>query len=203
MNNQTKTKTELFLELAKPDDKGFSKPVKIDRFIGDYEGLILGNGGSWCRTTSTLGKKFIINRIKKGNKIVAVELAGYNTVPTGKPIPAHIKRIISKKRCAILAIGRVEVDHKDGHGDDPRLSDIKQVREDDFQPLSKAANDAKRQHCKECRESDKRFDARRLGYSFGYVRGHEVYEGTCVGCYWHDPYFFNQEISKNSNESND
>ncbi|MCA8835005.1 MAG: hypothetical protein K8953_07955, partial [Proteobacteria bacterium] len=175
MNNQTKTKIELFLELAKPDNKGFSAPVKFDRFIGPYKELILGNGGSWCRADGALAKKFKIERIKEGNKIVAVALAGYNTVPIGKPIPVHIKRIISKKRCAILAIGRVEVDHKDGHGDDPRLSDIKQVREDDFQPLSKAANDAKRQHCKECRATDKRFDAKRLGYSHGHVRGGEVY----------------------------
>ena len=198
-----KSKGDLFLELAKPDKEGFSPPVGIERFIGHYEGLRLGNGGSWCRETSALGKEFNIRRIKEGNKIVAVELHGYKKLPIEKPIPNDIKRTIGKKRCVVLATSRVEVDHKDGHRDDPRLSDIKLVREDDFQPLSKAANNAKRQHCKECRKSDKRFDARRLGYSRGYVRGDKVYEGTCVGCYWYDPYFFNQEISKNSNESND
>ncbi len=198
-----KSKTDLFLELAKPDKEGFSPPVGIERFIGPYKGLILGNGGSWCRETSALGKEFNIRRIKEGNKIVAVELHGYKKLPIEKPIPNDIKRTIGKKRCVVLATSRVEVDHKDGHRDDPRLSDITQVIEDDFQPLSKAANNAKRQHCKECRKTDKRFDARRLGYSRGYVRGDKVYSGSCVGCYWHDPYFFNQEISKNSNESND
>ena len=63
--------------------------------------------------------------------------------------------------------------------------------------LSKAANNAKRQHCKECRATDKRFDAKLLGYSVGQVKGNGVYEGSCAGCYWYDPFVFNQEVSKN------
>lgn len=79
--------------------------------------------------------------------------------------------------------------------DDPRLSDINKVTIDDFQPLSKAANDAKRQHCVECRETGIRFDAKRLGYSVSQVRGNGLYNGTCVGCYCHDPIFFNREMA--------
>ncbi len=191
-----KTKTELFLELAKPDKEGFSPPVGIERFIGPYESLRFGNGGSWCRDDGTLAKKFNIRRNKEGNRIVSIELHGLKKAPIEKPIPAHIKRAVGKERCTVLATSGVEIDHKDGRRDDPRLSDITQVKEEDFQPLSKAANNAKRQHCKECRKTDKRFDARRLGYSHGYVRGDKVYSGSCVGCYWHDPYFFNQEFPK-------
>jgi hypothetical protein len=33
---------------------------------------------------------------------------------------------------------------------------------EDFQPLSKAANDAKRQHCKICMRTGERFDAKKL-----------------------------------------
>ncbi len=196
MYNKEKTHSELFLELANPDKEGFSKPIKIDRFIGPYEVLRLGNGGSWCRDNRALAKKFNVIRNKKGNKIISIELHGYKKITIDKSVPAHIKRTISKKQCAVLAINKVEVDLKDGHKDDPRLSDINKVREDDFQPLSTHAHYAKREHCKECRTSKKRFDAKRLGYSHGHVRGGEVYEGTCVGCYWHDPYFFNQEFPK-------
>ncbi len=68
---------------------------------------------------------------------------------------------------------------------------------DDFQPLSRSANDAKRQHCLECRITGNWFDAKRLGYSVSQVRGYGKCNGSCVGCYWHDPPFFNAEVSKN------
>ena len=97
----------------------------------------------------------------------------------------------------MLATGSTQCDHKDGRLDDPRLSDINLVTIDDFQPLSRAANDAKRQHCIECRDTGNRFDAKRLGYSVSQVRGDGKYNGTCVGCYWHDPMFFNAEVSVN------
>ena len=190
------TMAALFLELAKPDDEGCSRPVYIGEFSGEYEALTMGNGGSWCRDSGPLGKKFNIERIKEGGKIVAVQLHGYNTSSAGTPIPLYIRQKIAKQRCKILATGnQTEADHKNGRKDDPRLSDTSKVTMSDFQPLSKTANDAKRQHCKECKETGKRFDAKRLGYKIGQVRGGEDYEGTCVGCYWHDPFFFNQEIS--------
>ena len=105
---------------------------------------------------------------------------------------------MSSQRCAVLWVGNAtEVDHKDGRRDDPRLADPSQVELDDFQPLSKAANNAKRQHCKECRTTGNRFDAKQLGYSVGQVKGNGKYNGTCVGCYWHDPARFNATISAN------
>ena len=50
------TKIELFLKLAKPDEKGYSRWVNTTEFIGDYADLKLGNGGSWCRKESILAK---------------------------------------------------------------------------------------------------------------------------------------------------
>jgi len=96
----------------------------------------------------------------------------------------------------VLGTTRIEIDHKDGRQDDPRLTDMASVSVDDFQPLSKAANNAKRQHCKECRATGQRFDARRLGYQVGQVKGNGEYRGTCIGCYWYDPKAFNWEVSK-------
>ncbi|QOR04898.1 hypothetical protein [Campylobacter cuniculorum] len=46
------SKTKLFLKLAKPDEKGFSRWVSVSEFVGAYESLKLGNGGSWCRKGS-------------------------------------------------------------------------------------------------------------------------------------------------------
>ena len=98
-------------------------------------------------------------------------------------------------RCVVLDTSNPECDHKDGRLDDPRLSDVKRQTISDFQPLSHAANAAKRQHCKSCRETGKRFDARKLGYKMAQIKGDEDYNGTCVGCYWYDPKKFNEMAS--------
>ena len=190
------SKAQLFLELAEPNDKGFSRDVPITEFQGRYAGLKLGNGGSWCRDDSGLGAKFNINRIKQGNRIVAIALHGFRKQEIGKVIPRHVRTALQGKRCAVLGTSNPEIDHKDGRRDDPRYNDPESLTGDDFQPLSKAANNAKRQICKECRETNKRFDAKRLGYRVSQVQGNGVYRGSCVGCYWHDIAYFNSEVSK-------
>ncbi|GAA7347203.1 hypothetical protein HpCK67_14450 [Helicobacter pylori] len=42
----SKSKKELFLELAQLDKNGVSRWVSVREFIGKYQGLQLGNGGS-------------------------------------------------------------------------------------------------------------------------------------------------------------
>ena len=184
-----------FLKLAKPDpESGYSKPVPIN--ILEANGLGFGNGGSWCRDDSSLGKIYNIERIKQGNRIIAVQLNGKRKNPIGKNIPTEIRKQIHKQRCKVLGTSKPECDHKDGRRDDPRLNDPELVTIEDFQPLSKAANNAKKQHCKNCRETNKRFDAKQLGYSVSQWAGNGRYMGSCVGCYWYDPFNFNQKISK-------
>lgn len=192
------SKPALFMELARPDDEGFSRIVPVSEFIGKYARLQFGNGGDWCREDGTLGKYYNIKRHKDkpGSKITAVELQGRKKLPADKPIPKHIRDQIIAQRCAVLAIGQnIQADHRDGRRDDPRLSDPGQVTVDDFQPLSQAVNSAKRQHCKICRETNQRFDATQLGYSRAQIKGNGEYRGTCVGCYWHNPIRFNRDIS--------
>ncbi|GHQ80912.1 hypothetical protein VN1236_10800 [Helicobacter pylori] len=41
----SKSKKELFLELAQPDKNGISRWVSATEFVGKYQGLRLGNGG--------------------------------------------------------------------------------------------------------------------------------------------------------------
>ena len=75
-----------------------------------------------------------------------------------------------------------------GRKNDMRVSDMSTQQIDDFQPLCKAANDIKRQICKNCTQSDKRWDARNIeGNPYGFYEGDERYNGTCVGCYQYDP----------------
>ena len=205
MNNrppkfQAGSKNALFIELALPDDEsGHSRMVPVKEFVGRYQKLQFGNGADWARKEGTLAKHYnvILHKKGKGNKTTHVELKGYAEKSKQKPIPNSIRKTITAKRCVVLATSKPECDHKDGRVDDPRFSDIRQVTMGDFQPLSKAANDAKRQHCINCRNTGLRFDAKRLGYRVSQVIGGEEYIDTCVGCYWHDPFFFNKEVSRN------
>ena len=184
----------LFLELALPNAEGFSRPVYVAEFTGKYAALQMGNGGSWCREDGPLGHQYNIERHKSGGRIDFIRLHGFKKVPIAKPIPAHIRQAILLLPCVVLGTSGVEVDHKDGRRDDPRLADIARVTLADFQPLSKAANNAKRQHCKDCRETNERFDAKRLGFSVSQTQGNGVYRGSCVGCFWYDPVAFRQAL---------
>lgn len=198
MSEKKQSKRELFLELALPDDEGFSsRAVETTQFVGKYDRLKMGNGGDWCRRESKLAQIYNVVRNKeegRGNKIVSVELQGFNKNPTKRPINASIIKEIKRQRCVILDTSNPEVDHKDGRLDDPRLSDINKQTLKDFQPLSKAANNAKRQHCKNCRESGVRFDAKNIGYPVSQYKGNTEYQGTCVGCYWYSPLEFRAKL---------
>ena len=148
----------------------------------------MGNGGDWCRKEGSLGRVFNIERHKERGAIVYVRLHGYNKNPADNTIPVHIRKQLQGLPCAVLGTGaNTEIDHKDGRKDNPRLKDPARVSVDDFQVLTKAANDAKRQHCRKCRETDKRFDAKILGFRKAQIKGNGIYRGTCVGCYWLRP----------------
>ncbi len=186
----------LFLELAKPNKTGVSRPVYVSEFIGKYAKLKMGNGGSWCRRESRLAFFYDVERGKKNGRIDYVKLNGEQKNPIRMPIPARVRRAFRGKRCVILDVSQIEIDHRDGRRDDPRLSNPKLLKIADFQPLSKAANDAKRQHCKRCRKTGKRFDARVLGHAVGQYQGNSTYRSSCVGCFWHDPVAFNKAMSR-------
>ena len=194
------TKTELVLELAKPNKDGISRWVKTTEFTGKYKDLQLGNGGSWCRASSSLSKKYIVEfdkSLTSGNSIDAVRLNGFNTNKTfSQNIRSDIKDFYKNQNCVMLGIQgnsentKIEIDHKDGRKDDWRVSDVKTQKLEDFQPLCKAANDAKRQICKKCKETDKRWNAKNLkGNPYPFYEGDENYteELGCVGCYQYDP----------------
>ncbi len=191
-----KSKKDLFLELAKPYEQGFSRDVKIEEFVQDYQKLQMGNGGDWCRDDGKLAEVYNIVRTLKKGKIVSVRLEGFKKIPIDKQIRKDIVSFYKHKKCVVLDVSNVEIDHKDGRRDDPRISDLSAQKQDDFQPLSKCVNNAKRQHCKVCRETGIRYDATKLGYAISHYKGGTKYNGSCIGCYWYDPFEFNKNVSK-------
>ena len=196
------TKTELFLELAKPDKNGVSRWVYVTEFVGKYADLTFGNGASWARKESTLAKRYIVEFYKDdtpGNSIDRIRLNGFNNGNYSQHINPKIKREIQSRRCVVLGTSNPEVDHKNGMKNEDRVMKNEDQRLSDFQPLSKAANDAKRQFCKECKQTGIRYDAKKLGYPMSYYKGgakHNNEEDACVGCYWYDPLEFKRHLQQ-------
>lgn len=159
------TKTELFLKLAAPDKNGVSRWVYVSEFVGEYADLTFGNGASWARKESTLAKKYNVEFYKKdtpGNSIDRIRLNGFNNGDYSQHINASIKREIKSRRCVVLGTSNPEVDHKNGMKNEARVMKNEAQRLSDFQALSKAANDAKRQFCKECMRTGIRYDLNNL-----------------------------------------
>lgn len=196
------TKIELFEELAHIDENGCSRWVLTTEFVGKYQGLQMLNGSGWARDDGAFGKKYIIERdrsITPGNKIDAIRTVGFKNGDYSQYIRADIKKEIKKRRCVVLGTSDPEVDHKNGMKNEGRVMRNENQRLEDFQPLSKPANDAKRQCCKECRKTGKRFDAKLLGYPISYYSGvaeHHNEENACVGCYWYDPLEFKKHLTE-------
>ncbi|MDH2924216.1 ICEA protein [Nicoletella semolina] len=207
------SKMKLFLKLCSPDNNGVSRWVSVDEFIGEYEGLKLGNGGSWCRASSSLAKKYIIEFDKsrtKSNAIDAVRLNGFNQQPSfSQNIRQDIREYYKNKNCVMLGVNgksentKIEIDHKDGRKNNQRISNIQTQKLEDFQPLSKAANDVKRQICKKCKETGKRWNAKNiLGNPYAFYLGDENYSEQlgCLGCYQYDPVEYRKVIVRRITE---
>jgi len=180
------------------EDLGHCDWVDIEDLIAIDPRFATGNGGSWCRSDGPL-KQYRIDREKgERGRIVRVRLTGKNGNPVERQIAPAIYKEISKRRCVVLDVGKVEVDHKDGRYEETRRVPLAEQKESDFQPLSKHANTAKRSHCKKCKETGERYDARRLGYATGWLgAGDSSYkQWGCTGCYWYDPKYFNEMVSK-------
>lgn len=193
---------EMYAEVQyNPEDytSCFSREISITELRNIHPGFESTNGCQWARSDgSYLGKRYKIRRPKKGGKVAAIQLDGpnHNSVKKHRVIRRDIRTKIVQQRCAVLDVSsNIEVDHKNGKYDDLSNIALDGQKITDFQPLSKAANDAKRQHCKQCIRDGKRYDARRLGYKEGWVVGDEN-TAPCIGCYWYDPRRFNQLISK-------
>jgi len=211
------TKTELFIKLANPNKNGESRWVSATEFVGEYADLQLGNGGSWCRASSSLAKKYIIEfdkSITKGNSIDAIRLRGLRKEESfNQNIRQDIRDFYKTQRCVMLGVRgfsentKIEIDHKDGRKEDWRVSNYATQSLNDFQPLCKAANDVKRQICKVCKQTGKRWDAQNIkGNPYSFYEGDTDYTEAlgCIGCYQYDPVAYRKScvarVSKEASE---
>jgi hypothetical protein len=207
------TKNELFIELAKPDSNGVSRWVSVAEFTGKYSSLVFGNGADWARRDGQLAKKFNIEfdkSITKGNRVDRVRLNGFNTQQSfNQNIRQDIKDRLKTQNCVMLGVNgnsanvKIEIDHKDGRKNDLNVSDKNKQKLEDFQPLCKAANDVKRQICKRCKETDKRWNAKNIkGNPYEFYAGDENYtqELGCKGCYQYDPVEYRKTSVKKISE---
>ncbi|MFH0854104.1 MAG: restriction endonuclease [bacterium] len=207
------TKKDLFLELAKPNKNGESRWVSKSEFVGKYKELQLGNGGSWCRPSSNLAKEYKVETDKKitsGNSIDRIRLVGFNTKNFfNQNIRKDIKDFYKTQKCVMLGVNgnsentKIEIDHKEGRKNNHRISSLSEQKLTDFQPLSKVANDIKRQICKRCKETNKRWSAKNIkGNPYDFYIGDENYseELGCKGCYQYDPVEYRKIIVKKISE---
>lgn len=203
-------KISLFEELAGIDKDGVSRWVHISEFVGKYADLAFGNGGDWCRSDGAFGKKYYFKKeyglTSRGVRgIVAIRTLGYNQQELfNQSIREDIKRTLRPKNCVMLGVRgegnlQIEIDHKDGRKRDMRVSNPSTQRIDDFQPLSKVANDLKRNICMECSKTNIRWDATQIeGNIYPFYAGDEHYtpELGCIGCYMYDPVAYRKESFK-------
>ena len=180
-----------------PDREGRSDWVRVDELIEVLpECKDLGGHNGSSMFTRRIAKDFLCTpehaKRRAGPRIVERRFVGLTKGREERyPIRSDIRKAVGSEPCAVLGTkAMVEVDHKDGRKDDPRVNKLKLQRAQDFQPLHKTANNVKRSACQKCRTSNKRFDATNLGFTAGWSEGGEQYEGTCVGCYWYDPIEF-------------
>lgn len=183
------------------DENGISEIIFIDDLIKSFgEQFKSNNGCQWARKGSKLDKKYILRRYnakemdvvtERSNKIVAIQTLGFRGSIENHSIPQKVYSNLKDAPCVILGVktSDMEIDHKNGK------YDAIQYSEDDFQKMSKAANDAKREHCKKCNSTKQRFCASQLGYSIDFIFG-DVDSPDCIGCYWYDPYLFNKTVSQ-------
>ncbi len=204
------TKPYLFIKLAKPNENGVSRWVSKNEFINEYSELMFKNGADWCRKESSIAKHYYIEFDKSrtnGNGVDRIRLNGYKIIEDvigNQSIRNDINEYYKSKRCVILYTSHPEVDHKNGWKNDKAMN-IETQTLDDFQPLSKAANDAKRQFCKECRKTKIRFDAKNIGYPMSYYYGEKIHNGKengCVGCFWYDPIEFRKHLQEKNKKEN-
>lgn len=189
----------MFLQVAQPNEEGKTRLWLYSELEALFPGVEFQtkNGGDWNRSDGQL-RDFIVHREKDKNRSIGIRLDGYKDTAIEKRIRTDILKSIKKQRCRVVDVGgeNIECDHKDGRYTSETYSVVENQKEDDFQPLLRNVNLSKRTHCKVCEDTNLRYDATRLGYSYGWISGGAKFEGTCIGCYWYDPRKFNQIISK-------
>jgi hypothetical protein len=199
-----KTAADIFIENYIDPETGVSEIIFIDDLVAAHGDMFMSNNGcQWARKGSKLTNKYIFQRfnakemgvteIYRWNKIVAVQALGFqdDRNKENHQIPQEVRSELKDKKCVVLYVqtSDMEIDHKNGKYNST------EYEINDFQRMTKAVNDAKREHCKKCNTSGCRFKASVLGYSVDFIEGDET-SPTCQGCYWYDPVEFKKHLQE-------
>jgi len=211
---------------------GTSRFVNVNEFEGKYAELRFGNGGGWSRLDGDFGRKHKICIVKtngkkrfswnqseeeeltmdaelasytfnKGTSIMLIKICGLQDLTSCRPIRKDIRDILSVCPCVVCGTNsQIEIDHKNGLYNDPRVLNSKTQTIDDFQPLCKHCNDQKRQTCVWQKKHNKRYPASMIPqlaiFGIDYTEGDETFDETdiyaLIGTYWYDPVEFMEQI---------
>jgi hypothetical protein len=206
--------------------------VNVNEFTGKYSELRFGNGGGWARLDGDFGRKLKVCVVKKngskrfswnqteeeettieeelcdktfekGTSIMLIKICGLQDLSSARPIRKDIRDALSKLPCVVCGTNsQIEIDHKNGLYNDPRVLNSQSQTVEDFQPLCKHCNDQKRQTCVWQKKQNKRYPATMIPqlapFKVDFVQGDETYDETnvdaLVGTYWYDPVEFMKKL---------
>ena len=163
------TNLEKVNALFQPDEKGYSR--KVSREEIENSSLTWSKNGNGRRNVYFQVQKYKwVAERGKGNKVISLKLNGLNeSIILNQTIRKDIKDKLNEQTrsnfapdCLIPLVKKdKEIDHRWGRKDSPlysRINDTKEQTIDDFQLLSHSHNQYKREKCKKCTETNKRFD---------------------------------------------
>jgi len=135
----------------------------------------------------------------KGKTIMLIKFCGKQNEISGRPIRKNIRNALLLSPCVVCGTNsQIEIDHKNGLYNDPRVLNSKTQTVEDFQPLCKHCNDQKRQTCVWQKNQGKRYPASMIPqlaiFGIDFVEGDLTLDETDVnslkGTYWYDPVDF-------------
>lgn len=144
-------------------------------------------------------RKYELEIITEGTREIKFRVVGTKAMLLSRPISKKIKDYFKNKRCVLTGTrSSIEVDHKNGRYNDKRVLNTKTQTVNDFQPLTKVANNIKREHCRKCVATNKKFDAKELGYLVSTLDGNLVHNNKpngCKGCFFYDVTSFKEDYN--------
>ncbi len=219
-------KQNLFLELSKKEGDGFISTDKFtgqyeglrfgnggswarrdSAFANEHKLCTVSSKETWLSWEATPEEKKQIELaikplvLKKGNKIRYIKSFGLQSDPKHllRAVRQDIKDAIKQRRCVNCGTSHdIEVDHKNGLYNNPRVLNTTTQTLADFQALCKKCNCLKRQAYIEMEKTGIRPSARIMPQyedcGFDYTRGDATWDpkdiDAMVGTYWYDPVDF-------------
>jgi hypothetical protein len=141
----------------------------------------------------------------KGTAIYLVKICGLLDRSSARPIRNDIRAALKDGPCVSCGTtSQIEIDHKNGLYNDPRVLSSETQLITDFQPLCKHCNDQKRQTYNYTKSTGKRYPATMIPmlrpFGIDFVKGTEDFNpldpNATEGSYWHDPIQFMNELVK-------